>query len=68
MIELSSKDDRCEFCGRAWGLNSPDYGSGAVFDHYCSGSSKRYAKLRGYTKDMAYRDAGRPDLAERFGK
>lgn len=62
-----SKPAACAQCGEDWFCSSPDYGRGAEFAHYCPRTGRRETTVvKGYTKEMAYADAGRPDLAERF--
>lgn len=63
--------DPCEKCGSEWFCSSPDYGfgGGAQFAHYCSRTGRRETCSGfAYSKADSYRDADRPDLAEKFGK
>jgi hypothetical protein len=62
---------KCEYCGTTdWSCISPDYGDGggAWFRHWCCRAGREVSRqVFGYTKADSYRDAGRSDLAERFG-
>jgi len=58
----------CDRCGGKYECYSPDYGDGATFKHWCCRTGREhFEKVNGYTKAMSYSDAGRDDLAERFG-